>query len=337
MCCSGQAAIPEGLQEETRSLYETFRDSAEIKRMKSVNLDRKLSATIRTPKKSTVVDSPSGRAGQFSGDQSRDPHAMPRHNSDLAARLQAHQQRPLSPSSPARERARPLGASPGHHSTPSESKPPRPPPLDPQKAAQYGLAPLERPSFNRSLTAVKVIDDDSNNTNNNDTGPSTSKESARSREMQQAADAEGFTMIDLPAREMAREHTAVTQRRRAVSSRTRSPRQPNLLSELSALEYMLVKHAAALMLTAESSPFRDVVHFEDLLELVEMRKANFWSKFFKPQDNKKVKKKGVFGIPLEFLVERGGVESMLGAGAAPLRVPTFVDECISAMKQMGMF
>lgn len=175
------------------------------------------------------------------------------------------------------------------------------------------------------MTAVKVVDEES------DGAPA-----AKAREQaQQSQDPEGFTLIDLPAKEMAREHTAVTQRRQAARTKTRSPRPPNLLSELSALEYMLVKHAAALMLTAESSPFRDVVQFEDLLELVEMRKNNFWSKFFKPQDNKKIKKKGVFGIPLEFLVERGGVESMLGAGAAPLRVPTFVDECVSAMKQMG--
>lgn len=44
---------------------------------------------------------------------------------------------------------------------------------------------------------------------------------------------------------------------------------------------------------------------------------------------------GVFGIPLEVLVERNGADSMHGAGAGSLRIPSFVDDVISAMKQMG--
>ena len=40
-------------------------------------------------------------------------------------------------------------------------------------------------------------------------------------------------------------------------------------------------------------------------------------------------------MPLEVLVERNGADSMHGAGPGPLRVPSFVDDCISAMKQMG--
>lgn len=44
---------------------------------------------------------------------------------------------------------------------------------------------------------------------------------------------------------------------------------------------------------------------------------------------------GVFGIPLEVLVERNGADSMHGSGPGSLRVPSFVDDVISAMKQMG--
>lgn len=44
---------------------------------------------------------------------------------------------------------------------------------------------------------------------------------------------------------------------------------------------------------------------------------------------------GVFGIPLELLVEREGSDSMLGASRATLRVPSFIDDVISAMRQMG--
>lgn len=318
----GKSSIPEGLQEETRSLYETYRDSAEIKRMKSVNLDRKLSATVRTPKKSTVIDGPAGKSGQVLADQKEKvPSTLPRASSENLTRTQPQ---PLSLPTNTRDRSATVAA----QSLPQEGKPPRPPPLDPQKAAAYGLTPVERPAYNRSQSAVRVVDDD-------DTPLAQHREDLKLKEAARN-DQDGLTLADLP-HAMAHEQALKEQQRQdGRKQKPVSPRHAQFLSELSALEYMLVKHAATLMLPAEDSPFRDIASQEELVDLVEMRKNNFWSKFFKPQDNKKsVKKKGVFGIPLEFLVEREGVESMLGAGAAPLRVPTFVDEVVSAMKQMG--
>jgi hypothetical protein len=44
---------------------------------------------------------------------------------------------------------------------------------------------------------------------------------------------------------------------------------------------------------------------------------------------------GVFGVPLDLLVEREGSDSLLGATRATLRVPSFIDDVISAMRQMG--
>lgn len=44
---------------------------------------------------------------------------------------------------------------------------------------------------------------------------------------------------------------------------------------------------------------------------------------------------GVFGVPLELLVEREGADSMHGASRATLRVPSFIDDVVSAMRQMG--
>lgn len=44
---------------------------------------------------------------------------------------------------------------------------------------------------------------------------------------------------------------------------------------------------------------------------------------------------GVFGVPLELLVEREGADSLLGATRSTLRVPSFIDDVISAMRQMG--
>jgi hypothetical protein len=40
---------------------------------------------------------------------------------------------------------------------------------------------------------------------------------------------------------------------------------------------------------------------------------------------------------LELLVERDGADSQLGATRATMRVPSFIDDVISAMRQMGMF
>ena len=45
--------------------------------------------------------------------------------------------------------------------------------------------------------------------------------------------------------------------------------------------------------------------------------------------------KGLFGVPLELLVEREGADSLHGASRATLRVPSFIDDVISAMRQMG--
>jgi len=46
---------------------------------------------------------------------------------------------------------------------------------------------------------------------------------------------------------------------------------------------------------------------------------------------------GVFCVPLELLVDREGTESVLGATTVPLRIPSFIDDIVSSMKQMGGF
>jgi hypothetical protein len=43
----------------------------------------------------------------------------------------------------------------------------------------------------------------------------------------------------------------------------------------------------------------------------------------------------VFGVFLSELVEREGADSTLGVGHGPVRIPSFVDDVITAMKQMG--
>jgi len=78
---------------------------------------------------------------------------------------------------------------------------------------------------------------------------------------------------------------------------------------------------------------------DELLELIETRKGTIWEKFgkaFRGSEKKNVKKKGVFGIPIEVLVERNGSDSVMGSGPGSLRIPAFVDDAITTMRQMDM-
>lgn len=114
-------------------------------------------------------------------------------------------------------------------------------------------------------------------------------------------------------------------------------RPKRYFSELSALEYFIVRHVAVLSM-------EPLLHghytLEDLLNLIETRKPTFWGKFgkaFSKNDKAKAgKKKGVFGVGLDTLVEREGVESTFGVGPGALRVPGLIDDAISAMRQMDM-
>ncbi|RFU29205.1 hypothetical protein B7463_g7140, partial [Scytalidium lignicola] len=107
-------------------------------------------------------------------------------------------------------------------------------------------------------------------------------------------------------------------------------------SELSALEYFIVRHVAVIAM----QPLLEG-HFtmEELLNLIESRKPTFWNKMGKAfkNDNKKVgKKKGVFGVPLDAIIEKDGADSTDGIGPGTLRIPAIVDDAIAAMRKMDL-
>ncbi|KAF9168833.1 hypothetical protein BGX20_011155 [Mortierella sp. AD010] len=112
-------------------------------------------------------------------------------------------------------------------------------------------------------------------------------------------------------------------------------RKRQYLNELSALELFIVKHLAVLTLAPIVS---DHFTLEELLDLIGQRKNTFWGRIVKglKTDKKKPKVEGTFGVPLEILVERNGVDSVLGAGPGRIRIPSFVDDSISAMRNMDM-
>lgn len=107
--------------------------------------------------------------------------------------------------------------------------------------------------------------------------------------------------------------------------------------ELSALEYFNVRHLAVLtmqpMLDSEFS-------LDELLSFIESRKqATFWKnlgKAFKNDKSKNVKKKGVFSVPLDVIIERDGAESTDGVGPGTLRIPAIIDDIVSSMRQMDL-
>ncbi|KAK3372509.1 hypothetical protein B0H63DRAFT_299322 [Podospora didyma] len=120
-------------------------------------------------------------------------------------------------------------------------------------------------------------------------------------------------------------------------AREPSPQRRRYFSELSGLEYFIVRHLAVLtMHPMVESEFT----LEELLGFIESRKPpTFWKnigKAFKNDGRKNVKKKGVFGVPLDVIIERDGAESTDGVGPGTLRIPAIVDDIVSVMRQMDL-
>jgi hypothetical protein len=79
---------------------------------------------------------------------------------------------------------------------------------------------------------------------------------------------------------------------------------------------------------------------DELLSFIESRKQSpFWKhigKAFKNDKSKNVKKKGVFGVPLDMIIDRDGADSTDGVGPGTLRIPAVVDDIIASMRKMDL-
>lgn len=111
-----------------------------------------------------------------------------------------------------------------------------------------------------------------------------------------------------------------------------SGRTKKYFSELSALEYFIVRHVAVLSMEPLLEGYFTL---EELLSLIESRKPSIWN-VFGLKGKKGGKKKGVFGVNLDVLVEKEGTESSHGVGPGALRIPALIDDAVSAMRQMDM-
>ncbi|KAG1047678.1 hypothetical protein G6F43_009885 [Rhizopus delemar] len=111
-------------------------------------------------------------------------------------------------------------------------------------------------------------------------------------------------------------------------------------AELGTLQHFMLKHIAVLYL---EEILHDHFTLEELADLIDDKKnSTLWGKFvtsLKAGGNKKVPKpkEGTFGVSIDVLVEKNGIESNLGVGPTRIiKIPSFIDESISSMKQMDM-
>ncbi|KAH9021711.1 RhoGAP-domain-containing protein [Lactarius deliciosus] len=276
----------------------------DLMRVKGIRLDRKLSETARIPKRSTIVESPSDKVALSSdasvskGNPSKNlpPEPAPANIPRLEETEKAVQQRRALPSVPTLER-------------PTLPVWPRPrTPLSPDRLAK--LAPgISTPVPFSQTTGYPTT-----------SSIPLSKSSSEPWRIPTPA-----VVSDVP---QPAEAAQTTERRRSVPPQNLAP----YVAELTSLELAIVRHAAVAVLYRSS--LRDEMDLDQVLEMFEVKRQRFWERLFKPGDDRK--KKGLFGVPLELLVERDGVESLLGASRAALRVPCFVNDAISAMRQMDM-
>jgi len=339
----------------TSNGQDPYRNSGDINRLKSVHLDRKLSATAHIPKRSTIVESPTGKTAQTSDMQaqqrSHQPTSTPRLTLVQGATSQSQQATIQQPRS--------AGRSPGQQqmqTSPIPSQGPLPQFLQqqqqqvqpsPQRLTRPMLSPEApfdaqgfKPPYARGNSEVKIIEDAVPNS------PSLAYVDHPPELRTQSAD-DGITLADIP------QLVQVAQARAQQRPLPRESAVP-FIAELGALELAIVKHSAAVIMS--KSPLKEHMDMDEIFDLLEMKKGGFWNKLFKAggSGKKDVKKKGtllpphlwfgdadrrsmlgVFGVPLELLVEREGSDSSHGASRTPLRVPSFIDDVVSAMRQMG--
>ncbi|KAK4687632.1 hypothetical protein P7C73_g2473, partial [Tremellales sp. Uapishka_1] len=260
---------------EESGLLPASRHEPEVKRIKSVTLDRKLSSTARLPQRSTVVESPAGRMADANGQviSARSATAMSELHLPPEIRTEGYEDE--SPSA---------------------------------------TVDVIRPPFARNNTSVFIIND-----NTPPFAPANAADPLTALSIEPEDDA--LTLGDIPL-------LADPSRGERATGDSRA-----MISQLTPLQSLIVKHFALIQL--QKTEIGHLVELDEVLELLEVRKNQWWNKIFKGNAKKDHKKRGVFGVPIEILVERTGSDSHLGSSNAQLRVPEFIEDIVSTMRQMG--
>jgi hypothetical protein len=270
----------------------TNRDSSDLMRMKSLNLDRKTSLTARTPKRSTILQGPTGKVAQAA---EQNQQGMHQHSNSTS---NPHSTAPRRPSRPAPP---PPNLAIDDHSpamTNSSTSLASTEGTTTVVSSDTGDNKSVRPAFARHNTQVIIVDDDQR----------PPRREASDDTMQLIADPETYDgdgymggeggqseilTLDYISSFVKAEH-AKERRLSSVSAghgkETDIPRLAPLLTDLDGCDAAVVKHAAVWLLS--HSDLRDKLDLDEVLELIEIRKVGIWNKIFKGE--KKGKKKGEF-------------------------------------------
>ena len=277
------------------SMYDAYKDSNDVKRMKSVNLDRKLSSTTaHVPKRSTVVESPSGKVAKSSG-PSQPPSTskvlpavplLPTNPSNQSYQGSVHHPQPVRPASSAFS-ARPMSQSippnsMGSMGSSSRDESPSGIPSSgssDQDGPSSTVTSVIRPSFARNNTSVRIVTEPSTETPVDQT-PSQIDPHALEEEFE-----EQLTLRNLP--EIIEAEQARVEHRPSVTS------DRKLIANLTPVQSLVIKYFAVIQL--QKSPLAETFDLDEILDLVS-KKNNFWNKLFKggkeKKDKKEIKKKG---------------------------------------------
>lgn len=248
---------------------DPYRNSVDILRMKSVHLDRKISATARLPKRSTIVESPAGKSVHptdvMLGQRSQETAGQTSYRG--------------APSGQLNNRVPGPSGRPQQQQFGPPARPPYPGPLDTNNLSVHGQ--IIRPSFARNNTEVMIVDESMPSSPAQ--GPD---EQASSTLVSDDAGEDGITLADIP---QLMEAAQAREQHRSLPRQSSAP----FIAELTALELVIVKHAALLIL--DRSSLKNQFDLDELLDLVELKKGGFWNKLFKSgNDKKNVKKKGMY-------------------------------------------
>lgn len=102
-------------------------------------------------------------------------------------------------------------------------------------------------------------------------------------------------------------------------------RSKTFLSELSKSEHWLLQHAAASLLLREPEIMQVVGNFNGMVQLLEKEKT--------PTGGYT---EALFGVSLNILMKYEATDSHHGVGPGTIKVPTFVDHCITALMEMDV-
>lgn len=251
-------------------------ETHDVKRVKSVALDRKLSSTAQRPQRSTVIDSPAGRMADENG------QVVPA----------------------ARELVAPVIMTP----------------TDSDQGPQPATVNVIRPAFARNNTSVRIVSQAEEQPIEGLIPESHGTDSLLVTGGRRVREPDAITLNDIP----------MLAARRHKSPLDNYP----LVAQLSSLQSMIIRHFALLHL--QKTGLGHLVEPDDLMELLDTRKNQWWNKLFKGNAKKDQKRKGIFGVPIEILVERTGSDSQQGLSPnILLRVPEFIEEITSTMRQQG--